>query len=94
METFPPNEQAMAMATWGVGLMVAPIMGPTLGGWITDNWNWRWNFYINMPIGIAAALMVPLSSTIRRICASSRARAAPIISESCAWCFAWGWAKS
>jgi MFS transporter, DHA2 family, multidrug resistance protein len=58
METFPPEEQQMAMATWGVGLMVAPIMGPTLGGWITDNWNWRWNFYINIPIGILAFLMV------------------------------------
>jgi MFS transporter, DHA2 family, multidrug resistance protein len=58
METFPPNEQAMAMATWGVGLMVAPIMGPTLGGWITDNWSWRWNFYINVPLGMLAALMV------------------------------------
>src|ERR1700726_2743484 len=58
METFPPNEQALAMAMWGVGLMVAPIMGPTLGGWITDNWNWRWNFYINVPIGAAALLMV------------------------------------
>jgi DHA2 family multidrug resistance protein len=58
METFPPHEQQMAMATWGVGLMVAPIMGPTLGGWITDNWNWRWNFYINVPIGIIAFLMV------------------------------------
>ncbi len=58
METFPPNEQALAMAMWGIGLMVAPIMGPTVGGWITDNWNWRWNFYINVPIGIAAGLMV------------------------------------
>ncbi len=58
METFPPDEQALAMATWGVGLMVAPIMGPTLGGWITDNWSWRWNFYINVPIGSAAILMV------------------------------------
>ena len=58
METFPPDEQQMAMATWGMGLMVAPIMGPTLGGWITDNWNWRWNFYINVPIGIVAFLMV------------------------------------
>jgi len=58
METFPPNEQALAMAMWGLGLMVAPIMGPTLGGYITDNWNWRWNFYINVPIGIAAAIMV------------------------------------
>ncbi len=58
METFPPNEQQLAMATWGMGLMVAPIMGPTLGGWITDNWNWRWNFYINLPVGLIAFLMV------------------------------------
>ncbi len=58
METFPPQEQALAMAVWGVGLMVAPIMGPTLGGFITDNWNWRWNFYINVPIGAAAGFMV------------------------------------
>jgi MFS transporter, DHA2 family, multidrug resistance protein len=58
METFPPNEQQLAMATWGMGLMVAPIMGPTLGGWITDNWNWRWNFYINLPVGTLAFLMV------------------------------------
>src|SRR5450756_477173 len=58
METFPPNEQQLAMAMWGVGLMVAPIMGPTLGGWITDNWNWRWNFYINLPIGFVAFAMV------------------------------------
>jgi MFS transporter, DHA2 family, multidrug resistance protein len=58
METFPPEEQQMAMATWGVGMMVAPVAGPTLGGWITDNWNWRWNFFINVPIGIVALLMV------------------------------------
>src|SRR5579885_3012442 len=58
MENFPPNEQQLAMATWGMGLMVAPIMGPTLGGWITDNWNWRWNFYINLPVGLIAFLMV------------------------------------
>src|SRR5579885_829241 len=58
METFPPNEQTLAMAVWGLGLMVAPIMGPTVGGYITDNWNWRWNFYINVPIGIGAAFMV------------------------------------
>ena len=58
METFPPNEQTLAMAVWGLGLMVAPIMGPTVGGYITSNWNWRWNFYINIPIGIGAAFMV------------------------------------
>src|SRR5215472_6238742 len=58
METFPPEEQQLAMATWGVGMMVAPVTGPTLGGWITDNWNWRWNFYINIPIGIIALTMM------------------------------------
>jgi MFS transporter, DHA2 family, multidrug resistance protein len=58
METFPPEEQQMGMAVWGMGLMVAPILGPTLGGWITDNWNWRWNFYINLPLGAIAFLMV------------------------------------
>jgi len=58
METFPPREQAMAMAVWGVGIMVAPIMGPTVGGWITDTWSWRWNFYINVPVGTLGMFMV------------------------------------
>ena len=58
IETFPPEERQMAMAVWGTGVMVAPIAGPTIGGWITDNWSWRWNFYINLPIGIMAFLMV------------------------------------
>ena len=58
METFPPREQMMAMAVWGMGMMVAPIMGPTIGGWITDTWSWRWNFYINVPIGTLGAFMV------------------------------------
>ncbi|MGH7916900.1 MAG: DHA2 family efflux MFS transporter permease subunit, partial [Candidatus Binataceae bacterium] len=58
METFPPSEQAMAMSMWGLGIIMAPIFGPTLGGWITDNLNWRWNFYINVPIGIFSLIMV------------------------------------
>jgi len=58
METFPASEQQMAMATWGVGMLFMPILGPTMGGWITDNWNWRWNFYINLPLGTLAFLMV------------------------------------
>jgi DHA2 family multidrug resistance protein len=60
METFPPEEQAVAMSTWGLGMMVAPVMGPILGGWITDNYSWRWIFYINAPVGIAAVIMVAL----------------------------------
>jgi len=58
METFPPAQQGMAMAMFGVGVMFGPIVGPTLGGYITDNYDWRWIFYINLPIGIAAILLV------------------------------------
>jgi DHA2 family multidrug resistance protein len=57
-QTFPAEERVLAMSIWGIGVAVAPILGPTLGGWITDNWNWRWNFYINVPIGFLAFLMV------------------------------------
>jgi DHA2 family multidrug resistance protein len=57
METFPPREQTTAMAIWSFGMMVAPVMGPTVGGWITDNWSWRWCFYINVPVGFMAILM-------------------------------------
>jgi DHA2 family multidrug resistance protein len=46
------------MAVWGIGIMLAPILGPTAGGWIADNWSWRWIFYINLPIGVLAFFMV------------------------------------
>jgi DHA2 family multidrug resistance protein len=58
LETFPVEEHTLAMTTFGIGMMVAPVLGPTLGGWITINWNWRWIFYINVPIGAFAAIMV------------------------------------
>jgi DHA2 family multidrug resistance protein len=57
METFPPNQRGMAMAIFGIGAMFGPIVGPALGGWITDNMSWRWIFYINMPIGVIAMCM-------------------------------------
>lgn len=57
METFPVRQRGMAMAIWGIGIMFAPIIGPTLGGWITDNWSWRWIFYINVPVGAAAIVL-------------------------------------
>ena len=57
METFPPAQQGMAMALFGVGVMFGPIIGPTLGGYITDNYNWRWVFYINLPVGIVALIL-------------------------------------
>lgn len=57
MESFPREKRGSAMAVFGLGVVVAPIIGPTLGGWITDNYSWRWIFYINIPIGILAVLM-------------------------------------
>ncbi len=57
LESFPPEKRGVAMATFGMGVVVAPILGPTLGGWITDNYSWRWIFYVNLPVGIFALLM-------------------------------------
>ncbi len=60
LETFPSREQGMAMAMWGVGIMFAPVIGPFVGGWITDNYSWRWIFYVNLPIGAITFLLVGL----------------------------------
>src|SRR5712691_7980230 len=56
-EIFPLRQRGMAMSFWGMGIMMAPIFGPTLGGWISDNWSWRWIFYINIPIGLVGFLV-------------------------------------
>jgi DHA2 family multidrug resistance protein len=58
MESFPPRQQGMAMAIFGIGAMFGPVVGPSLGGWITDNMSWPWIFYINIPVGIIAVIMV------------------------------------
>ena len=60
MEAFPPEKRAKAMAFWALGIVVAPMLGPVLGGWITDSYSWRWLFYINIPVGICAASMISL----------------------------------
>jgi DHA2 family multidrug resistance protein len=60
LESFPPRLIGTAMAVYGVGIVVAPVIGPTLGGWITDSYSWRWIFYINLPVGALALFMVNL----------------------------------
>ena len=56
-EIFPLGQRGLAMAVWGVGFMMGPIIGPTLGGYIADNWSWRWIFYINLPVGLLGFFM-------------------------------------
>lgn len=58
MEVFPPQQLGMVQAIYGIGVMVGPTVGPTLGGWITDNYSWPWTFFINIPLGILAAVLV------------------------------------
>jgi MFS transporter, DHA2 family, multidrug resistance protein len=61
VESFPRHKQGMAMAVYGMGVVFAPVIGPTLGGWITDNYSWRWIFLINLPVG---ALSLTLTSML------------------------------
>ncbi len=58
LESFPPEKRGSAMAVFALGVVVAPVLGPTLGGWLTDAYSWRWAFYINIPVGIFAVYMI------------------------------------
>src|SRR5216684_299151 len=58
LESFPPEKRGSAMAVFALGVVVAPILGPTLGGYLTDTYSWRWAFSINIPIGILALFMI------------------------------------
>jgi MFS transporter, DHA2 family, multidrug resistance protein len=60
LESFLPAQRGTAMAVYGIGVICAPILGPTLGGWLTDTWSWRWAFYINIPVSILAVIMISL----------------------------------
>ncbi len=60
LEEFPGDERGKAMGFWGLGIVAAPILGPTVGGWITENYSWRWVFYINLPIGIISLILISL----------------------------------
>src|SRR5215472_10149331 len=60
LEAFPAAQRGKAMGFWGLGIVVAPMLGPVLGGWLTDNYSWRWVFYINIPVGILSIIMTRL----------------------------------
>ncbi|NKF22055.1 DHA2 family efflux MFS transporter permease subunit [Solimonas marina] len=65
LDTYPPEQHGSAMSLWGMGVMLGPILGPTLGGWLTEYYSWRWVFFINLPIGIFSFL--GLSATLPKI---------------------------
>jgi MFS transporter, DHA2 family, multidrug resistance protein len=71
LDIYPPARRGFAMAVWGMGVMIGPIMGPTLGGFLTEHYNWRWVFYINLPFGILAAvgliLFLPTTLGVNRL---------------------------
>ena len=75
LESFKPEERGRAMGFWGLGIVVAPILGPVFGGWITENYSWRWVFYINLPVGIVSLIMITApdsaSTASRRISLAS-----------------------
>ena len=60
VESFPKRKQGMAMAVYGMGVVLAPIIGPTLGGWITDDYSWRWIFLINIPVGVLSMVLTSM----------------------------------
>jgi DHA2 family multidrug resistance protein len=72
LDIYPPERRGFAMAIWGMGVMIGPIMGPTLGGYLTDDYNWRWVFYINLPFGLLAAAGLLLFLPNTRDSASAR----------------------
>ena len=77
-DAFPGEKRGMAMAVYTVAILCAPVLGPTLGGWITDNYSWRWIFYINIPVGILCAfftrmvLVDPIALTAKRMAAKGK----------------------
>jgi len=58
LDIYPPEKRAQAMSIWGMGVMIGPILGPIVGGWLTDSFNWRWIFYINLPVGIISGIVL------------------------------------
>src|SRR3954464_4099650 len=72
MDIYPKEKHGTAMAVWGGGVMLGPIFGPALGGWLTENYSWRWVFYINLPIGILTFVGLYFTMPENRNAKSSR----------------------
>ena len=70
-DTFPPEKRGAAIAAYGVVVIVGPIFGPTLGGWITDTYSWHWVFLINVPFGLLSLFLVRSSWMSRKRCAAA-----------------------
>ncbi len=85
MASYPSDRQGVALAIWSMTVMVAPVVGPITGGWITDNYSWPWIFYINLPVGLAVAVArAPLARTTRYAdAAGARRRRRARASSSC-----------
>ncbi len=75
LDVYPPAKRGQAMAIWGMGVMLGPIMGPTLGGWLTEYYSWRWVFFVNLPFGILTVL--GLSAFMRESADPPRRRRSP-----------------
>ena len=60
LEAFKPEDRGKAMGFWGLGIVFAPMLGPVIGGWLTDSYSWRWVFYINIPVGVMSIIMTRL----------------------------------
>ncbi|MET0049869.1 MAG: MFS transporter [Candidatus Thiodiazotropha sp.] len=69
VDAFAAEERGKAMAIWGIGIMLGPVLGPTVGGFVTEHLNWRWVFYINLPIGLINLMLVArvIQETPRRV---------------------------
>src|SRR5262249_11848727 len=71
-DSFPPEKRGQGFALFGVAVVVAPVVGPTLGGWLADNYSWRWSFLINGPVGLLALAAIAL--VLRESAAAARER--------------------
>ena len=91
-DTFPPAKRGMAFAVYGMAVVLAPAIGPTLGGWITDNFTWRWIFFINVPVGILSLILTSRLIQDPPFMQRKSFRKRKSITSGSAW-WRWAWAR-